>query len=226
VLSLARPYLPALGAYIAFDPVPGSSSTGYGFAEADPVNFTDPTGAYSWFDFARNVLAVASITASIMLPGSFAVVLAVSLISSAAQLSVTAWERGGYDELTTTDVVFEAISVGVDMAVWGSGAYKAWKEAAKATKAVTTSADELAESAVRASSQVANENPTLLKTVAQATLTVAGFQILLGGGEQPQQLAGPVEQQGGGAEPQECPVEGGCEGMPSRDDDHRTADRL
>jgi YD repeat-containing protein len=226
VLSLARPYLPALGAYIAFDPVPGSSSTGYGFAEADPVNFTDPTGAYSWFDFARNVLAVASITASIMLPGSFAVVLAVSLISSAAQLSVTAWERGGYDELTTTDVVFEAISVGVDMAVWGSGAYKAWKEAAKATKAVTTSADELAESAVRASSQVANENPTLLKTVAQATLTVAGFQILLGGGEQPQQLAGPVEQQGGGAEPQECPVEGGCEGMPSRDDDHRAADRL
>jgi len=225
-LSLARPYLPALGAYLAFDPVPGSSSTGYGFAEADPINFTDPTGAYSWFDFARNVLAVASITASIMLPGSFAVVLAVSVISSAAQLSVTAWERGGYDELTTTDVVFEAISVGVDMAVWGSGAYKAWKEGAKVTKAVTTSADELAESAVRASSQVANENPTLLKTVAKATLTVAGFQILLGGGEQPQQLAGPAEQQGGGAEPQECPVEGGCEGMPSRDDDHRTADRL
>ena len=226
VLSVARPYLPALGAYLAFDPVPGSSSTGYGFAEADPVNFSDPTGAYSWFDFARNVLAVASITASIMLPGSFAIVLAVSLLSSAAQLSVTAWERGGYDELTTTDVVFEAISVGLDLATWGAAKYKGWGEAAKVTKPVLEKSDELASSAVRASTQAANEQPSLFKAVAQATLTVAGFQILLGGGGQPQQMAGPTDAQEGDVEPQDCPVEGGCEGMPSREGDHRVADRL
>ncbi|MFM1964682.1 MAG: hypothetical protein RL134_407 [Actinomycetota bacterium] len=226
VLSLARPYLPALGAYLAFDPVPGSSSTGYGFAEADPVNYSDPTGAYSWFDFARNVLAVASITASIMLPGSFAIVLAISLTTSAAQLSVTAWERGGFEELTTTDLVFEAISVGIDMATWGAGRYKAWKEASKATSSVIDSADELADSAIRASSQVANEKPTLLKTITQASLTVAGFQLLLGGGQQPQQAAEAEQGEAGAADPQDCPVEGGCEGMPSREGDHRTADRL
>lgn len=230
VLSLARPYLPALGAYIAFDPQPGSTSTGYGFAEADPVNYSDPTGAYSWFDFARNVLAVVSITASLMVPGAqWYAVLAISLLTSGAQLGVTALERNAQGlELTTTDLVFEAISVAVDMAVVGAGAAKsAWKAKSAATEAILDSSDELTTSALKSAAAPANETPSLLKSVAQATLTVAGFQVVLGGGGSGQQ-EGPASgaEGAGGTDAQDCPVEGGCEGLPSREGQHRVPDRL
>ena len=231
VLATARPYLPALGAYLAFDPDPGASTTGYGYAEADPVNYSDPTGAYSWFDFARNVLAVVSIAAAAMIPGAqWYVVLAISLATSGGQLAITAAERDAQGlELTTTDFVMEGISVALDMAFIGSG--KGVKSAWQAKKAVTESVDEvseeLASSALRLSGQPANEAPSLLREVAKATVIVTSFQLLLGGGGDQQAAdSGAQGQDQGGADPQDCPVEGGCEGMPSREGQHRVPDRL
>ena len=232
VLATARPYLPALGAYIAFDPDPGASTTGYGYAEADPVNYSDPTGAYSWWEFARNVLAVVSITAAAMTPGAqWYVVLAISLASSGGQLAITAAERDAQGlELTTTDWVFEGVSVAMDMAFMGSGkgVKSAWQSKKVVTESVDTVSEELASSALRMSSQPANQAPSLLREAAKATLIVAGFQVVLGGGGGEQQGAssGAGGQDQGGADPQDCPVEGGCEGMPSREGEHRGPDRL
>ncbi len=232
VLATARPYLPALGAYIAFDPDPGASTTGYGYAEADPVNYADPTGAYSWWEFARNVLAVVSITAAAMTPGAqWYVVLAISLASSGGQLAITAAERDAQGlELTTTDWVFEGVSVAMDMAFVGSGkgVKSAWQSKKAVTESVDTVSEELTSSALRMSSQPANEAPSLFREAAKATLIVAGFQVVLGGGGSEEQAAssGAGGQDQGGSDPQDCPVEGGCEGMPSREGEHRGPDRL
>ena len=215
-----------------FDPDPGASTTGYGYAEADPVNYADPTGAYSWWEFARNVLAVVSITAAAMTPGAqWYVVLAISLASSGGQLAITAAERDAQGlELTTTDWVFEGVSVAMDMAFVGSGkgVKSAWQSKKAVTESVDTVSEELTSSALRMSSQPANEAPSLFREAAKATLIVAGFQVVLGGGGSEEQAAssGAGGQDQGGSDPQDCPVEGGCEGMPSREGEHRGPDRL
>lgn len=47
-----RSYIPALGRFISVDPVAGGSANTYDYANADPVNQADPSGAKPW-DIAR-----------------------------------------------------------------------------------------------------------------------------------------------------------------------------
>ena len=42
----ARSYVPQLGRFLQPDPVPGGSANAYSYTFGDPVNSTDPTGAY------------------------------------------------------------------------------------------------------------------------------------------------------------------------------------
>jgi hypothetical protein len=231
VLKIARPYLPALGIFLAFDPEPGASTTGYGFAEADPVNFSDPDGAYSWWDFARSVLAVTSITASLMLPGAqWYAVLAVSVLTSGASIGITALERDANGEsLTAADWIFEGVSVAVDMAIVGFGAAKAaWTARRAATSVTEETVEELTESSLKAASRPANSAPapTLSGSITRASLMVAGVELffgVFGGGQAPPQQ---VEAQGGGMEPEECPDAGGCAQLPARAAANRGPDRL
>lgn len=61
----ARPYLPATGEFLAPDPDLEASTNLYGYAAADPVNGSDPTGAsngWSWFwQIVTAVLVVAAV---------------------------------------------------------------------------------------------------------------------------------------------------------------------
>jgi YD repeat-containing protein len=230
VLKVARPYLPALGIFLAFDPEPGSTTTGYGFAEADPVNFSDPDGAYSWWDFARNVLAVASITASLMIPGAqWYTVLAISVLTSSASIGVTALERDANgQDLTAADWILEGVSVAVDMAIVGAGAAKAaWTARRAATSVTTDTVEELTDSSIKTVSRPANTTapPTLTGSVTRASLMVAGVEFLnRASAPTPTQPGG--AQQGGGVEPEECPNEDGCTDIPARAEAHRGPDRL
>ncbi|MFM9134193.1 MAG: hypothetical protein ACKOT0_01945 [bacterium] len=52
----ARPYHPWLGAFLAFDPVPGASPTGYGYADGNPLDSPDTSGEASGWDIATIVL--------------------------------------------------------------------------------------------------------------------------------------------------------------------------
>lgn len=229
VLKVARPYLPALGIFLAFDPEPGATTTGYGYAEADPVNFSDPDGAYSWWDFARSVLAVASITASIMLPGTPLVVLAISLLTSSASLGITALERDANGQsLTAADWIMEGVSVAVDMAIVGAGKAKsAWTARRAATSVTEESVEELTETSIKTASKPANAapEPTLAGSVTRASLMVAGVE-LLNRGMAPAPADYGDAQQGGGTDPEECPNEGGCDEMPARAVADRGPDRL
>lgn len=228
VLKIARPYLPALGIFLAFDPEPGATTTGYGFAEADPVNFSDPDGAYSWWDFARTVLAVASITASIMIPGAqWYTVLAISLLTSSASLTVTALERDANGEsLTAADWILEGVTVAVDMAIVGAGAAKAaWTARRAATSVAEETVEELTESSIKTVSRPANTTtpPTLTGSLTRASLMVAGVEVF---SRATAPTASGGAQQGGGVEPEECPDEGGCSELPARAEAHRGPDRL
>jgi hypothetical protein len=229
VLKVARPYLPALGMFLAFDPEPGASSTGYGFAEADPVNFSDPDGAYSWWDFARSVLAVASLTASLMIPGAqWYTVLAISTLTSSASLGITALERDANGQsLTAADWVLEGVSVAIDMAVVGGGAAKsAWSARRTATSVTEESLEELTESSLKTASKPANTTtpPTLTGSITQASLLVAGIEVLT----RSTAPSAPVNAGGeqGSVEPEDCPSAGGCDQIPARAVADRGPDRL
>jgi len=52
----ARPYSPWLGSFLAFDPVPGSSPTGYGYGDGNPLDRPDTSGESSGWDIAAIVL--------------------------------------------------------------------------------------------------------------------------------------------------------------------------
>lgn len=230
VLKVARPYLPALGIFLAFDPEPGASTTGYGYAEADPVNYSDPNGAYSWWDFARTVLAVASITASLMIPGAqWYTVLAISVLTSSASLGVTALERDANGQsLTAADWIMEGVSVAVDMAIVGAGAAKAaWTARRAATQVTEETVEELTESAIKSAARPANEavQPTLAGSLTRASLMVAGVEVLTRS-TAPPPAQGSGGQQSGSVDPEECPNEGGCDEIPAREAANQGPDRL
>jgi RHS repeat-associated protein len=44
----ARSYIPQLGRFLQTDPVPGGSANAYAYTRGDPVNSSDPSGAYSY----------------------------------------------------------------------------------------------------------------------------------------------------------------------------------
>ena len=52
----ARPYHPWLGAFLAFDPEPGASPTGYGYGDGNPLDQPDTSGRASEWDIAALVL--------------------------------------------------------------------------------------------------------------------------------------------------------------------------
>ena len=52
----ARPYHPWLGAFLAFDPEPGASPTGYGYGDGNPLDQPDSSGRASEWDLAALVL--------------------------------------------------------------------------------------------------------------------------------------------------------------------------
>ena len=47
----ARPYSPWLGSFLAFDPAPGVSPTGYGYGDGTPIDSPDFTGASGWWQW-------------------------------------------------------------------------------------------------------------------------------------------------------------------------------
>jgi len=220
VLKTARPYLPALGAFIAFDSQPGSSTTGYGYAEADPLNRSDPDGAYTWWDFGRDVLAVTSIAVSLALPGAqWYSVVAISLLTSSASLGVTALERSANGEsLTGSDLVFEGISVATDVLLLGIGeaAGAVSRKLSKPAKAVGAALDDIN---VKPALQPANleepaKRPSWKSSVTKASLMVFGLRAITGGFSSGQ---APAEQESAGVtDSNACPFEGGCAGIPDR----------
>jgi RHS repeat-associated protein len=54
----ARSYVPQLGRFLQPDPVPGGSANAYSYTFGDPVNSTDPTGAYASTASAATLLAL------------------------------------------------------------------------------------------------------------------------------------------------------------------------
>ena len=224
VLKTARPYLPALGAFLAFDTQPGSSSTGYGYAEADPLNRSDPSGAYSWWDFGRDVLAITSIAVSLAVPGAqWYTVLAISVLTSSAQLGITAMERfANGQEMTNADYVFEGVSVAVDMLMLGigEGAAAASRKLSKPAKAVGQTLDDInVKPALKPSNVddgVKEAGTSWKRGIATAAGMVFGMRLLTGGFSSGQ---APGNDQGQGApDPQQCPFEGGCANLPDRED--------
>ena len=221
VLKTARPYLPALGAFIAFDPQPGSSTTGYGYAEADPLNKSDPEGAYTWWDFGRDVLAVASMAVSIALPGAqWYTVLAVSVLTSSTSLGITALERAANGQaLTGSDVVFEGISVATDVLMLGIGeaAGAVSRKLSKPAKAAGQVLDDIdARPALQASNlEQPAKKPSWKEAVVKATVIVTAMRGITGGfssGQPPADL--PAGQ--GATDPGSCPFPGGCASIPDR----------
>lgn len=226
VLKTARPYLPALGAFLAFDPQPGSSSTGYGYAEADPLNRSDPDGAYSWWDFGRDILAITSITVSLAIPGAqWYTVLAISVITSSAQLGITAMERfSNGQDMTNADYVFEGISVAVDMLLLGvgEGASAVSRKLSKSAKSVGGTLDDIN---VRPGLKPSNVDEGAKEAgiswkmgVASAAVMVFGSRALLGGFSSGQSPGVDRGADGGSPDPGQCPFEGGCAGIPDRED--------
>ena len=89
----ARPYLPALGEFLAPDPDLDAGTNLYSYAAADPINGSDPTGAsngWSWFwQVIAALLVVASIVVGIATAG---------LATPATGSTISAWL--GYLALT------------------------------------------------------------------------------------------------------------------------------
>lgn len=52
----ARPYHPWLGAFLAFDPEPGASPTGYGYGDGNPLDQPDVSGRASEWDLTALIL--------------------------------------------------------------------------------------------------------------------------------------------------------------------------
>jgi RHS repeat-associated protein len=71
----ARPYQPALGEFLAPDPVLDSGSNAYGYTDGDPINTVDPDGNQSesvnWGAIAGAVASVAAAFAGGFLAGRF-----------------------------------------------------------------------------------------------------------------------------------------------------------
>ncbi len=44
----ARSYVPQIGRFLQDDPIPGGSANAYTYTYGDPINTTDPTGAYTY----------------------------------------------------------------------------------------------------------------------------------------------------------------------------------
>ncbi len=223
VLKTARPYMPALGAFLAFDTQPGSSSTGYGYAEADPLNRSDPDGAYSWWDFGRDVLAITSIAVSLAVPGAqWYTVLAISVLASSAQLGITAMERfANGQEMTNADYVFEGISVGVDMLLLGigEGASAVSRKLSKPAKAVGQTLDDInVKPGFKPSNLDGVEEAGISwkRGLATAAGMVFGMRALTGGFSSGQSPG--TEQGQQTPDPQQCPFEGGCGNIPDRGD--------
>lgn len=221
VLKTARPYLPALGAFIAFDPHPGSSTTGYGYAEADPLNKSDPDGAYSWWDFGRDILAITSIAVSLAVPGAqWYTVLAISVLTSSTSLGITALERTANGEtLTGSDLVFEGISVATDVLMLGIGeaAGAVSRKLSKSAKSVGQTLDEIDVKPMLEASNLeqAAKKPSWKSSFGYATAMVLGMRAMTGGfssGQPPADQGGT----GGGSDSGSCPFEGGCASIPDR----------
>jgi RHS repeat-associated protein len=80
----ARPYSPALGRFLAVDPVEGGSANDYDYTSADPINKTDLNGR-SWFSSLVSVVTKVAEVAT-FIPGPIGMVAsAVAAVGNAIQ---------------------------------------------------------------------------------------------------------------------------------------------
>jgi hypothetical protein len=86
----ARPYLAALGLFLAVDPALNGGDALYGFTPGDPVNGVDSTGnanEWSWFwQIVSAVAVVASFVVGMLPGGQWAIPIALGMISTGAQI--------------------------------------------------------------------------------------------------------------------------------------------
>jgi large repetitive protein len=124
----ARPYHPWLGQFLAFDPVPGASATGYGYGDADPVNKPDYSGnfgVWEWLGVAGGVVAAIGGLSSGKVAGSTSAIawgasvgaMAVGSIAAATGI-VGTWVTG---EETSSSVISTAVAaLGIALSVRGA----------------------------------------------------------------------------------------------------------
>lgn len=124
----ARPYHPWLGQFLAFDPVIGASTTGYGYGDTNPIDRPDYSGnssAFEWLTLVGGVLAtLGGIGTGVIKQGS-----ARTASKLAAGVGATATLVGTYLAETSgpRDNVWEtwstvSMAVGLVSAVFGTAA--------------------------------------------------------------------------------------------------------
>lgn len=88
-----RLYLPSLGRFLQVDPRAGGSANSYDFANQDPINGSDLSGAKAWWKWMTAilvsvVLAVATAGAAAAVAGAAAAIPALAAVSTAAATAV------------------------------------------------------------------------------------------------------------------------------------------
>ncbi|MFZ4509781.1 MAG: hypothetical protein ACOYNJ_02385 [Candidatus Nanopelagicales bacterium] len=123
----ARPYHPWLGQFLAFDPVAGSSPSGYGYADADPLNKPDYSGNFGLWEWVGVVggvvatiggLSAGSVAGTTSMRAFGLTTGAMMLGSAAATIGIVGtWLEG---ESTQSSVIVTAVAaLGVALSVRG-----------------------------------------------------------------------------------------------------------
>lgn len=98
----ARVYLPAIGRFAQVDPRAGGSANNYDFANQDPINGSDPTGAKAWWKYlcafvAGIVITVATAGAGAAVSAALSAGVAAASLSTAAAVTIGGDRGRGVD---------------------------------------------------------------------------------------------------------------------------------
>lgn len=134
----ARPYHPWLGQFLAFDPVIGASTTGYGYGDGNPLDRPDYSGGmgeFDWLALGGGLLAaiggvgagrVAEGTSKVLKVGAVA---ALSLGSVAALAGgIGTWTSEG-SSLTSSTSYISSVVAGIGLITAGVGSHTWYRNA-------------------------------------------------------------------------------------------------